>query len=111
MIPPALGLLASFIPSLIVVTIAIYVASKILAEEEHIGYAFATALVGVLIDHLLRRVFSILGILLAVVAWLYLIKKFYRTGWLKAFAIAFLALIIEVVIWGALAIAGLLAFL
>lgn len=61
------------------------------------------AIVGALVSGLLG---SLLSTILMIIIWLALIKHFFDCGWLKAFAIAILAVIVFVIIGIILAIIG-----
>jgi hypothetical protein len=101
-----------FIADLIVLTLTLYVAGLIIVggERTKLPSAFAIALLGTFVNFALNVVFVLLSInfsweymlvfrvLLSFIVWLSLIKNFYKTGWLGAFAVAILALIIMVVL-------------
>lgn len=106
-LPPMMGLIVSIFVS----TISIYIAGKILAEKENIGIAFVTALIGSLVAYVIGMYVPYVGWLIAIIAWLAIIKHFYDTSWLKAFFIALIAFIAEVIIAGILALIGLGAWI
>jgi hypothetical protein len=106
--------LMTFLVSLIVLAVIIYVAGLIVVggERTKIIRAFAIVFLGTFMNFLLTMFFSLAPIsaslswesiflfrlLLSFIIWLSLIKNFYRTGWLGAFAVAVLAVIIMVVL-------------
>jgi hypothetical protein len=106
--------LISFVISLIVLTLVLYVAGLIIVggERARLSSAFGIALLGTFVDFALGIAFSLLllpvsipfGYLLifraflTLLVWLSLIKNFYRTGWLGALAVAILTVIVAVVL-------------
>ena len=106
--------LISFVISLIVLAVILYVAGLVVVggERARLSNAFGIALLGVFVDFALDIVFRLLLLPLSIpfeyllifrafltlLVWLSLIKNFYRTGWLGALAVAILAVIIAVVL-------------
>ena len=106
--------LISFVISLILLTLVLYVAGLVVVggERARLSNAFSIALLGVFVDFALDIVFRLLLLPLSIpfeyllifrafltlLVWLSLIKNFYRTGWLGALAVAILAVIIAVVL-------------
>jgi len=89
-----LEVLIGFLVSLVISAVIIYLATKLLGEEEGFGTALLTAFVGTVIFAI---VFYFIGVgwvasLIGGVAWLIALGSLYEIGWLKAFVIA-------VVIW------------
>lgn len=93
----------TFIVGLIVSTIIIFVATKLLGQKEGIGRAFATAIVGAIvysiIYFLLER--GWLAAIVGGIVWLLALRGLYDIGWLRAFVIA-------VIVWIAATIIGFL---
>lgn len=106
--------LLTFIVNLIVLTLILYIAGLAVVggERTKLSSAFAIALLGTFVNFVLNMLFALLSLsvelpweyvfvfrlILSLIVWLSLIKNFYRTGWLGAFAVAILALIIMVVL-------------
>ncbi|MEM1596946.1 MAG: hypothetical protein QXP31_00460 [Pyrobaculum sp.] len=92
----ALGLVVGFLVS----TLAVWLALKIFPgrqRRESLGGAALTALIGALIYWFFHAVFRIPFIsgLLALIVWLYALRKIQGVGWLGAAALAFLIWIIN----------------
>ena len=108
------GNLITFVISLIVLTLVLYIAGLIVVggERARLSSAFGIALLGVFVNFALNVAFNLLLLpinipleyllliraFLILLVWLSLIKNFYRTGWLGALAVAILAVIIAVVL-------------
>lgn len=93
----------SFVFSLVVSTIIIYIVTKLLGETEGLGSAVLAALVGAII-YTGAYFFLGTGLLAAVIggiAWLIALGSIYNIGWLKS-------LLIAVVLW---IVVSLLSFL
>ena len=63
-----------------------------------IVYFIVSFLVGYFLSALLGAVAFVVGYLLALVAWIWVFKASFRTGWLQAIAIAILAWVIFIVL-------------
>ena len=94
----------------IIVSIPAYIAGKVVAKENAtFGKAMLATLLGPIVyviilvatdfalGGLLGTTGYVLGIILAFIAWIGLYKVVFKTGWLGAFAVAILALIVFVV--------------
>src|SRR3989304_6121636 len=93
----------SFVMSMVVSGVVIYIATKLLGEKEGFGTAILAALVGSVV-YTLAYYFLGTGLLAALVggiAWLIVLGSLYKIGWLKS-------LLIAAVGWG---IISLLSFL
>lgn len=86
--------LLSFLISLVVSGIIIYLATKLLGEEEGFGTAVLAAFIGAILFALVS-IFLGVGWIASIVgglAWLIALGSLYDMGWLKSFAVA-------IVIW------------
>jgi hypothetical protein len=102
----------------IIISIPVYFAAKlIVGSRAHFGSAMLATLVGPIIFAIVlaigyyfaARVFaglSLLALLVAFLAWIWVYKAAFHTGWLHAFGIAVLAVIIAIVILALLALLG-----
>ena len=93
----------SFVMSMVVSGVVIYIATKLLGEKEGFGTAILAALVGSVV-YTLAYYFLGTGLLAALVggiAWLIVLGSLYKIGWLKS-------LLIAAVVW---VIISLLSFL
>ncbi|GAA0509181.1 hypothetical protein SAMN04488066_11612 [Halorubrum aquaticum] len=91
------GSLISFLVSLLVGGLAIFVAAAVVTGTRDYGHAVFTALVGALVwglSELLLSWVPIVGEFVPLVAWVWVIKGRYGTSWLYAGVIGFVA-------WGA----------
>ncbi|AFU60387.1 hypothetical protein Ngar_c34720 [Candidatus Nitrososphaera gargensis Ga9.2] len=92
-----------FVVGLLISTVIIYIAAKLLGQKEGIGRAFVTAIIGTIVYSIMYFIFGT-GWIAAIVGgfvWLIALRGLYDIGWLKAFVIA-------VIVWIAATIVGLL---
>lgn len=109
-----IGALVSFAVSLFVGGLAIYVGGRIVSDTDDYGRAVVTALLGAIvwaIAAILAGWVPLVGWLLPLVAWIWLIKRRYPGGWRDAIligAIAWIAalLIVSVLPYGAVGVPG-----
>jgi hypothetical protein len=102
----------------IIVSVPVFISAKMIAgRRATFGEALLATLVGPLVFGIIltigyaitQRVFSGLGIiafLVAFLAWIGVFKAVFQTGWIRAFGIAVLSLIVALVIFVILAILG-----
>jgi len=96
----------SFVINLIVMTIVFYVAGVIVVGKRRALFsdAFVISLLGTVVSNICVLFFPpVIGLILSLLIWLLLIRRYYETGWLGAFAVAVLAVIISVVVFVILA--------
>jgi len=95
-------MLLGFVISLVISSVVIYLATKLLGETEGFGTAVLTALIGTVIYSLAYYLIGTgwIAALVGGVAWLIALGSLYKIGWLKSFVIA-------VVIWIFASIVGL----
>ena len=110
-----LAVLVGFLIGLVIIGGVIYVAGRmVVGERARLGSAVTIAFLGVVLGGLIGIILPVIGWIIALVVWIYLIKRFFSCGWPAAFGVGLLAVIIWVVIWIVLAAIvgiGLLAFL
>jgi hypothetical protein len=103
------GALVTFLVSLLIGSLGIYVAARIVADERSYEFALVTALVGALVwavvNAFLRGV-PLVGPFLPLVAWVWVIRWRYSEGWLDAAIIGFVAWLLAVVVLEVVLIAG-----
>ncbi len=87
---PFVGSLVAFIVALLVGGAAIYISASIVADVEDYSYALLTAVVGAIAWALTSWV-PLLGPVLALVAWIWVINWRYPGGWVDAAIIGFVA--------------------
>jgi hypothetical protein len=102
----------------IIVTIPVYISARIIAgRQATFGEALLATLVGPIVFGIVltigyliaQRLFSGLGViafLVGFLAWIGVYKGVFHTGWVRAFGIALLSIIVALVIFVILAIAG-----
>lgn len=91
--------LVSFLVSLVALAFVLYIAGKmVVGKRATFGKALAIAFLGTVIGFLISLFIPLIGWLIALLVWLYLIKSYYSTGWLSAFGIAILAVIVAIVV-------------
>ncbi|MCW4001628.1 MAG: hypothetical protein NWE97_00350 [Candidatus Bathyarchaeota archaeon] len=92
--------------NLVVMTIVFYLAGIIVVGKRRaiLTDAFVISLLGTIVSSICSLIFPpVIGLLLSLLVWLLLIRRYYETGWMGALAVAVLAVIIYVVVWVILA--------
>lgn len=84
------GSVVSFVVALLVGGLAIYVAGRVVAGVDDYSHAVVTALVGAL-AWTLGSLVPLFGVLVALLAWVWVIKWRYPGGWTNAAIIGFVA--------------------
>ena len=100
-----LDLVIGFVVSLLVGAIGIYAGARVITDRSDFEYAIITALIGAVVWWLIATFVPLIGSLLALLAWIYIINARYPGGWLKAIGIALVAYI---TVWIVLVILGVL---
>lgn len=94
--------LALFFINLVVLAVVIYLAGLIVVGGKRALFtdAFIISLLGTVLSTLFFLFIEIrfLALILSVLVWLLLIKRFYETGWLGAIAVGLLAIIVFLVV-------------
>jgi hypothetical protein len=100
---PLVGQLLNFIIGLTILTIVFYIAGRAVVGKKRA--LFSDALVISLLGTIVANIVSLfmpsaplIGLILSLVIWLLLIRHYYETGWLGAFAVAVMAVIVYVAI-------------
>ncbi len=90
----ALALSQGFLINLILSSVIIYVATKLLGEQEGFGTAIVTAVIGAVISSVATYFLGTgwIAAVIGAIAWLIALGTLYGIGWIKS-------LIIAVVIW------------
>jgi hypothetical protein len=97
--------LVGFIITLLVMGFVIYLAGKIVVgDKATFGGAVAIAAIGSIVSFVLNLLIPFIGGLLAIIAWWFIIKNQFDTGYWAALAIGILAVIISVIISIAVAV-------
>lgn len=90
--------LTLFFVTLFALTIVFYLAGLLVVGKKHASLfdAFIISLLGTALSTLfvLFIPYRLLALILSILTWLFLIKRFYETGWLGAIAVGILAIII-----------------
>jgi len=102
-VEPLVGQLLTFVLGLIILTIVFYIAGRVVVGKKRALFsdAFVISLLGTIVVNIVSLFMPrapLIGLILSLVIWLLLIKHYYETGWLGAFAVAVLAVIIYVAI-------------
>ncbi len=97
------GQLVNFVIGLIILTIVFYIAGRVVVGKKRALFsdAFVISLLGTtvaIIVGFFMPTIPLISLILSLIVWLLLIKRYYETGWLGALAVAILAVIIYVVI-------------
>jgi hypothetical protein len=85
-----LGYIVTFVVALLIGGFGIYVGARFVTGEDDYGYAVMTALVGA-IAWVLTSWIPLLGPLIALVVWVWVINWRYEGGWTKAALIGIIA--------------------
>jgi len=97
------GQLVNFVIGLIILTIVFYIAGRAVVGKKRALFsdAFVISLLGttvaIVVGFFMRNM-PLISLILSLIVWLLLIKRYYETGWLGALAVAILAVIIYVVV-------------
>jgi hypothetical protein len=98
--------LMGFLVLWIVVSIPVYIASKVISKHSSFGRAMAATLLGPVVYFVVLTLAALaagpvvgifalpLALLLAFLSWLWIYKSLFQTGWLGAFGIALLAVVL-----------------
>jgi len=91
---PWLGVLLGFAASLIVITSIFYIADHTVVRKEQalLNDAFVISFLGALVGTIFTLIlpwFGV-GVILSLVVWLPLVRHYYETSWMRAFAVAIL---------------------
>jgi hypothetical protein len=108
-----IGSVVGFIVSLLIGALGIYVGARVVTGTDDYGYAVITAVVGSLVWWIVAVLVGwipLVGGLLALVAWIWVINVRYPGGWGNAIAIGFIAWIAVVVVLYVLAVLGVVTF-
>jgi len=93
--------ITAFIVQLITLTIVFYIAGVIVVGKRRALFsdAFVISLLGTVVSIICDLFFpSLIGVILSLLVWLLLIRHYYETGWLGAFAVGIVAVIIAIVV-------------
>jgi len=90
-----------FFVELFVLAVTFYLSGLIIVgEKASLADSFILSLLGIVLStiFLMFIPYGLISLFLSIIVWLLLIKHFFKTGWLKAVAVAILAVIIYFVI-------------
>jgi hypothetical protein len=96
--------------SLLVGALGIYVAARLVAGRISYEHAIVTALIGAAVWGLAAMFLTtipLVGAALPLLAWVWVVKWRYRTGWVQATIIGFLAWAVVVLLFEVLPVSGL----
>ena len=97
MVVQFVGSIVAFVVALLVGGLAIYISASIIADVQDYGHAVVTAFVGALGWALFSWI-PLIGTLLALVVWVWIINWRYPGGWTRAAIIGFVAWLSALVI-------------
>jgi len=108
MVDAVLGIL-SFIVLWVLISLSLYIASRLTGVRTSFGSAMVTSLLAAIAFFLVDMIFSLIGlhaigVLLGIIAVLFVIKSRERIGWLHALGISVLTIIILVIILAVLGV-------
>lgn len=107
------GSIVGFIVSLLVGALGIYAGARVITDVDDYGYAFVTALIGSAVWFVVSFFLGwipLLGPLLALIAYLWLVNRRYPGGWINAITITLIAYIAAAVVLTVLAALGITSF-
>jgi len=93
-----------FFTNLLILSFVLWIAGLIVVGAKHAKFfhAILLAFVGTIVVTFFLTLIPIVGLFLALIAWLALIKFFYGTGWLGALAVSVLAIIVMIGVFATL---------
>lgn len=97
MVVPFIGSIVSFIIALLVGGLAIYISASVVTGKKDYSHAIITALFGA-IAWALTSWIPLIGLLIALVAWVWVINWRYKGGWTNAAIIGLIAWLSALVI-------------
>jgi hypothetical protein len=103
------GSLVSFLVSLLIGGLGIYVGARVIADVDDYTKAVVTALIGA-IAWGVGSLIPLVGFLVALVAYLAVVNWQYPGGWLRAAGIAFVAWLASLAVLFVLGVLGIVAF-
>jgi len=99
------ALLVTLVISLIIIGGVIYIAGRIVVGgKATFGSSISIALLGIILGTVVSIVLPVFGWLVALLVWLYLIKRFFDCGWLASIGIGLLSVVVWIVMWIILAV-------
>jgi hypothetical protein len=108
-----MALVVNIIVNVIVLSPVLWIAGRLLAGKDKAKFTDALwivvlgTIIGAVFQAFLEGALGLLGSIIMLIIWLALVKHFFDTGWLKAFVIAILAIIIYIIIVAILVLLGL----
>jgi hypothetical protein len=94
-----LGSIVAFVVSLLIGGLGIYVGARFIVDVEDFSYAVVTALVGGLLWGIIQFFVPLIGGIVALIAYLWLINRRYPGGWVEAILITLVAWIAVVAVF------------
>ncbi|MFA9516856.1 hypothetical protein ACERIT_06520 [Halopenitus sp. H-Gu1] len=107
-----LGTVVSFLVALLVGGLAIYISGRVIVDVDDYSYAVVTAVIGA-IAWAIGSLIPLIGSVVALVAWIWVIKWRYPGGWTDAAImglVAWLAALIIIIILNSILGLGIIAF-
>jgi hypothetical protein len=115
-----IGALIALIVLWIIISIPVYIAAKLVAgPNATIGRAMGATLIGPIVFTIVVLLggmlfgsgagVTLLALIVAFLAWLWVYKEIFRTGWLGSLGIAILSVIATIIIAAILAVIGIVA--
>ncbi len=100
---PLVGQLLNFVLGLIILTIVFYIAGRAVVGKKRALFsdALVISILGTIVANMVSLFIPsapLIGLILSLVIWLLLIRHYYETSWLGAFAVAVMAVIIYIAI-------------
>ena len=108
-----IALVVNLIVNVIILSPVLWIAGRLLAGEDKAKFTDALwivvlgTIIGAVFQAFLEGILGLLGSIIMLIIWLALVKHFFDTGWLKALAIAIVAIIIYIIIAAILMLIGL----
>ena len=105
--------LVTFVVSMLVGALGIYLGASLIVDVEDYSYAIMVAFVGALVWAIVSFFFGwfpLLGPAITLLAWVGAIKSLYPGGWVDAALIGFVAWVASIIILAVLAVIGFIGF-
>jgi hypothetical protein len=108
-----IALVVNLFVNVIILSPVLWIAGRLLAGKDKAKFTDALwivilgTIIGAVFQAFLEGILGLLGSIIMLIIWLALVKHFFDTGWLKALAIAIVAIIIYIIIAAILVLIGL----
>ena len=91
--------ITELIVEIILVVVSLWLVGRwVVGKNANVVHAIWIAVLGVIIAWVIDRFVPIIGGIISLIVWVYLIKRFFATSWMKALIVGIVALIVYYII-------------